>query len=57
MVLHDLRRGPYDQELQVSAMEYLVDVPLIPQATPYRYSSTEQLDGVVGTAQVFDVWN
>lgn len=38
-------------------MEYLTDVPFVPSATPYRYTLTEQLDGVVGVAQIFDVWN
>ncbi len=38
-------------------MEYPIDVSLVPSVTPYRYTSTEQLDGAVGIAQVFNVWD
>ncbi len=38
-------------------MEYPTDVPLVPSAASHRYTSTEQLDGVLGIAQVFDVWD
>jgi hypothetical protein len=38
-------------------MEYPTDVPLVPSTAPYWYTPAEQLDGVVGIAQIFDVWN
>lgn len=38
-------------------MEHLVDVPLVPPVASHGHPTAEQLDGVVGAAQVSDVWN
>jgi hypothetical protein len=57
MVLHDLGRGPYDQELQVAALEHPSRFQLISATSPHRNTPAEQPDGAVVTSPISYVWN